>query len=484
MKRSTQLMIAFLLPYGIGQAQDTTTLTLDEAIRMGKEQSLLSTRIQAEYKALELRYSAFLAGLKPQVSLAGVLPSYDSRLDNVIQPDGSYNVQSFRRSSISTELLVEQNIFWTGGTAFVSSNLNQFTNKQPSFQRQYQAEPFSFGIRQPLTLFNPVRWNYMQEKLRIRQAEKQVAERIEDLCLQITQNYFDLYVAKMEWENARTNEAINDTLFKISQGRYAVGKIAENELLQVELQLMNAKNAVNQTRVRVEVATKKLRNLLNIEQPVEFRLLPVQQVPLLNIDPELAIREARANRSDLISLKLQENEAEMQVKRSQSSRFANGDIFISYGLNQTGTTLTKAYQNPLNAQQINIGYRVPIFGFGKNRNELEAARKNLEAARAELRYREKDFEIEIENIVNQFEQLQTSLVIAAKSDTIASKRYEVARNRYLLGKISITDLGLAQDAKDKALIDYIRILQQYWMAYYSLRRATLFDFEKATRIVK
>ncbi len=34
---------------------------------------------------------------------------------------------------------------------------------------------------------------------------------------------------------------VNDTLYKISTGRFNVGKIAENELLQVELHLMNAR---------------------------------------------------------------------------------------------------------------------------------------------------------------------------------------------------------------------------------------------------
>ena len=48
----------------------------------------------------------------------------------------------------------------------------------------------------------------------------------------------------------------------------------------------------------------------------------------------------------------------------------------------------------------------------------------------------------------------------------------------MLGKISITDLGLAQEAKDIAVVDYVRMLQQYWQSYYDIRRVTLYDFEK------
>ena len=90
----------------------------------------------------------------------------------------------------------------------------------------------------------------------------------------------------------------------------------------------------------------------------------------------------------------------------------------------------------------------------------------------------------MENTVNQFVQLQSAVLISAKSDTIAQKRYDVARNRYMLGKISITDLGLAQEAKDAAVVDYVRTLQQYWQSYYMLRRMTLYDFEKGQEIVE
>jgi outer membrane protein len=211
-------------------------------------------------------------------------------------------------------------------------------------------------------------------------------------------------------------------------------------------------------------------------------LLPVNNAPIFAVEAGIAIKEARENRSDVISYQLQENEAKMGVQRSKSNQFASGDIFLSYGLNQTATSLSGAYKDPLNATQVRIGYSVPLIGFGKNRNDVAASKQRLESVQAQIDYNRKNFDIEVENAVNSFNQLQAALIISAKSDTIAQKRFELAKNRYLLGKISITDLGLAQDAKDKALIDYIRTLQQYWTGFYMLRRVTLYDFEKQQKI--
>lgn len=481
--RSKHVALCFVLLIPVFLfAQEKIELSLQRALEIAKEKSLLSRRIKADYRSTQYRYRSFMGSLRPQVSINGLLPSYDSRLDNVIQPDGSYKVQSFRRSNIFTNLSVEQNIFWTGGSVFVNSNLNQFVNDQPFYQKQYQASLFAVGIRQPLTLFNSVRWNYDQNRLNMAQATKKQVEDLETLNVQIVGAYFDLYVAQRELQNALQNVITNDTLYKISTGRYNVGKIAENELLQVELQLMNARNAVTQGRLNGEMSSKRLVNLLGVGAGTSFGLEPVTDIPVLEVDLQTAIKEAKDNRSDPVAFNLRENDAKMQVKQSQSRKFASGEIYASYGMNQTAPTLAGTYQNPLNAQQVNVSYSMPLVGWGKYKNDVAASRQNLEAVQAQLSLDKKNFEMDVENTVDQFRQLQAAIIIAAKSDTIAQKRFDVARNRYLLGKINITDLGLAQDAKDKAFIDYIRTLQRYWVAYYQLRRMTLYDFKLNTKI--
>jgi outer membrane protein TolC len=247
---------------------------------------------------------------------------------------------------------------------------------------------------------------------------------------------------------------------------------------------MNARNAVTGGEVSVQANAKRLANLLGLDSNTDFDLIPVTDAPVFAVDMKRAVEEAKNNRSDMLGFDLQENNARRQVRQSQSNAFANGSIRLSYGLNQTAMTLAGSYQNPLDFQQVNIGYALPLFGFGKNRHDIASSKANLESILAQVAFRKKTFELEVENAVNQFLQLQSALVISAKSDTIAQKRYEVARNRYMLGKISITDLGLAQEAKDNAVVAYVRMLQEYWQSYYDIRRITLFDFEKNLPITR
>jgi len=77
----------------------------------------------------------------------------------------------------------------------------------------------------------------------------------------------------------------------------------------------------------------------------------------------------------------------------------------------------------------------------------------------------------------QLLQARRNLVLSAKADTVAGRRFEVAYNRYVIGRIAIDNLYIAQSEKDAALTQYVQALRGYWVAHYTLRRVTLYDFE-------
>jgi outer membrane protein TolC len=74
--------------------------------------------------------------------------------------------------------------------------------------------------------------------------KKQYVEDLENLAFTVTQSFFDLLLAKINVEVAEFNVTVNDSIYNISQGRFQVGSIAENELLQSELEFRNARNSL------------------------------------------------------------------------------------------------------------------------------------------------------------------------------------------------------------------------------------------------
>jgi outer membrane protein TolC len=80
--------------------------------------------------------------------------------------------------------------------------------------------------------------------------------------------------------------------------------------------------------------------------------------------------------------------------------------------------------------------------------------------------------------------LRKQVAIAAKSDTIGLRRFEVAKQRYLIGKIDIPILFIAQSEKDNARRANVQTQWDYWSTYYRVRRLTLYDFEAGQALVE
>ena len=458
-------------------------LSLQDAIRIGQEVSPIGKQIRAAFQSNQWQFKAAKASRLPQLGLTGSAPGYTKRINQNFQPDGSFIFSPIQQAFSNGYLSLNQNVLATGGRLSVGSGLSRgdiFSGVNSTF---YQSNLLAITINQPLFKFNALKWQWKQDRLQMGVASRQQIENLEDLSINITQRYFDLYTASLELKNAEFNQAINDTIYKIAKGRFGVGKIAENELLQVELSFTNARNAVEKQKLSIILAERQLQLLLG--QPIKSdEVLPPLVIPTIKPNPNLAVNEARNNRSELLNWQINENQAHRNFREAQLSRRFSADMNISYGLNQTGATFNAANQNPLESQFAGINFSIPIASMGMNRAQQKSAQYNLEAQRAQNLNNQNNLEQEVFASALQFLQLRSSLEISAKADTIAQKRYEVARNRYRIGTVDITNLLIAQNEKDQALITYVNTLRDFWVAYYRLRRLTLYDFEKNEKLFK
>ena len=111
------------------------------------------------------------------------------------------------------------------------------------------------------------------------------------------------------------------------------------------------------------------------------------------------------------------------------------------------------------------------------RHRSEIGAQELASVRADRRLREA-LEEEARFTALQLPQARRQLEIAAKADTVAGRRFDVAKNRYVIGRIDIGALYIAQGEKDAATLAFVQALRGYWLTYYRLRRLTLYDFER------
>lgn len=479
-------LLSLLVHLSLGAQTDTLSLSLQEIVALAQSDApdalLAETRMKNRYWF----YQSILADFKPRITFSGDLPDLNRTIDIITQPDGTDLFLQRAQMRNRTGLSLQQQIAPTGGTVFASTGLQRldiFQTDKPDVV-SYFSTPLSVGIIQPVFGFNQLKWNKKIEPLRYQEATREYAEQMENVAFQASQFFFDIFIAQLNLQAARQDKANADTLFNISKGRFEVGRIAETELLQIELSSMNADAAVQQALLDLQSGTERLRNFLGIRQAIFFRLDAPTNIPIFAIDPQQALQYARDYRSDIIAFQRRLAEADAEVARARANRGFQMDIFGQFSLSQTGSKLDEAFKDPLDNERFSIGVEIPIFDWGKSRAQLETAWSNRELERMNVEVEMVNFEQEILLKVKQFDLLRNQVDLALRAYDISLKREEMTRNRYYIGKISVLDLGVAVTEKEAARRSFMNALRSFWLAYYDLRRTTLFDFERGVPLVR
>jgi outer membrane protein TolC len=465
------------------QSTDTLVLTLNECIRMGQENGPLSDMARSAYGSKKSRYRAFTAGFLPQLSIVADAPQFIRTINSITQPDGSNTFLLQRQAQSSLSLSLSQRLPWTNTDISIYSGLNRLDNLETR-SAFYRSTPLSLSIRQPLFSINTSAWNSDLEELTYQSSHREFVEAMEDAAIDITNKFFGYYLAVMNVNNAKLNLAINDTLFQMSKGRFNVGKIAENDLLQSELAYLNAQTQHESALIEYDRAENNLRFAIGVAGAVPITVLPDETPSYFTVNEARALEYAERYRSDVVNYRYLQLNAERNVRQVESNNSISMSIAANIGLNQKADALDAAYLNLLDQQQFSVQVQIPLYGFGTGRHAVEAARAELSRIETSVASQRFSFTQEVLYQVMRFRQLQAQVVLSGKADTVAQRRFDVARERFIIGKIDVPNLFLAQSEKDNAYRARIQTLSDYWVTYFRLRRLTLYDFAQEKPLVR
>ncbi len=462
---------------------DTAFLTLHECIRLAQTNGPLGVVARRAYETKQHAYDSFSATFLPQLTLQGDLPGYYRSINSIILPDGTSIFAAQSQASSSLNLALSQKIPFTGADLSFVSGLNRIDLLE-SRLRYYRSNPLTVYLRQPLFQINTMRWDRKAESLRYRIAGREAAEAMEQIAIDVTNRFFDFYLASMSAADAALNLANNDTLYRISKGRYNVGRIAENDLLQSELAYFDARTQLENAQLEFNRSAAALRTALGLDPSRVVAALPPTDIPELKIDSAFALAQARLHRSEALQFDLLRLNAERAVSQARSDNLFNATMTASVGFNQQAPAIPEAYRNLLDQQQFTLRLDVPIFRWGAGSSAIDAAISEQRRVDASLDRQRQEFDQETEYQVSRLNLLRNQVAVAEKADTIAQRRFDVSKERYLIGKIDIPNLFLAQSEKDIARRRRIQTLRDYWSAFFQVRRLTLYDFTAGESLIE
>jgi outer membrane protein TolC len=474
--RRFHFILAATLIGAVTPAQGQAPVTLQQAVELAQRQSFGARAATGAREAARQRDRAFGARLLPQLSLDGNLPVYDRSIISVVQPDGStlFRAQQLNQSSLN--LRVAQKLPLLGGDLFMQSSLSRLQRGGAQDTRTWSSTPFQIGISQGILRPRALAWDTREQDLRIEAAERQYLEAREDVALLTANAFFDFFAAQTALANGGNNAAVNDTLYTLNKGRLEVGKIGENDLLQSELALLRSRNALAAARLEFDRSLAALRLQLNLESGIPLSIAVTGEVPAITTDTAVAVAQALKNRAQMKDQELQNVQAKRRVNEAKLNNGFGANLQASIGFNQSGAGVDLVYRDLLNAQKVQLSVQMPLVQWGGRGAQIEAARADQGRVEYNRRLAREQLIQEAHFAALQLDQSRDQLTIAAKADTVANKRFEVAKNRYVIGRIGMDNLYIAQNEKDQALLAYVQALRGFWTAYYRLRRVTLYDF--------
>ena len=290
------------------------------------------------------------------------------------------------------------------------------------------------------------------------------------------QLFYALASAQTNLNIARSNYASADTLYRYARGRYNIGSITENEMLQLEVNKLNEETNMMNAGIEVEDAMLTLRSFLGINDDAEIEVIPADSIYYFDVPLDEALKQAYENSPDIDLYKRRKLESRSQLASAKASRGLKADLYLQFGLSQTADIFKDSYRNPLDQQYVSLSIAIPILDWGRGKGKVRVAKSNVELVETQVAQAMTDFELNVRKMVRQFNLQSQQVSVARKTERTATKRYEVALKLYLMGKSSILDLNAATTEKDSALRNYISAMQTYWTLYYGLRSITQYDF--------
>ncbi|WP_290698234.1 TolC family protein [Lacinutrix sp.] len=467
------LIIIVIFPF-FNNAQ-SKKLTLKEAIEIAKKKSpdykINLNRNQSSY----WRFKRYKASFLPELRLNAVLPEYNNAVRRITNDAGQDVFVNQNQLVIQGGLSISQTVPYTGGTLSINTNLERVNLFGVDNSIGYSVIPFTVNYFQNSILYNPFKWDKKIEPLIYEEAKRDFIENMQQISVSTSNRYFQLLKAQMQLEIAETNLSNQDTLFQISKGRYRVGKIAENELLQMELRYLNSKNTVTTNTIEVKRASQNLVRYLELE--TEELILDVpKELPLFEVNIEKAIEEAESNRKAVIEFRRQRLEGEKELAFQKGNNRLELGISANFGISQNGDDFNNLFNNFNQQQSVRVTVGIPIFDWGVSKSRRKMAEANLDLINNNINQDRQEFEQEIYLHVLNWSNQRNFLLTSEKAKEISMKRYDISKKRYVLNKVTITDLNIALEERDRAVLLYLNSLEKFWQDYYILRQLTLYDF--------
>ncbi len=415
-------------------AQDKVTLTLDQSIQTGLQNSRRINSSKMKIKSADAKVSEINSSRLPSLSFNG---SY-TRLSN-IDP-----------FSISTPF----------GDFDLTQNINNNYNLKLSLQ-----QPIFTGFKLK-SAYEIAEFNSMAVKEEYSQTEQQ-------LILDIKTAYWNLYKANKIKKVVDENVDQIKAHLKDAENLFNQGLATNSDLLKVKVQLAEAQLRQIDAKNAVKLAMTNLSNIIELPLTTEIEVseeLPAETDGIDSLENLTAM--ALDNRPELKAMSYRVKASETGIDLAQSGWFPQVYLVGDYYYSNPNSRYFPVEKKFKDSWDVSVSLSFDIWNWNKTGNQTTEAEADFEQAKDSYKILKDAVTLQVTQNYLNLEQAKEKLVVSKTSVEQAEENYRVASELFKQGLMTNSDLLDVEVALLQTKSNNVQTIVDYEIAKANLERAT------------
>jgi len=374
----------------------------------------------------------------------------------------------FRREAAKTDFLPK----WTGQYSYTRYNRPTsvgFSGTSGVGGTSRDLSNFNTSIQQPLFSGGSITSNYRLEKLGVDLSKTNVEVVKRDIVLQVREGYFNILTAEKFLNVAQQQVKQFEAQLEVTKAFFEVGIVPKNDLLQGEVKLANARQALVKAENDVAAAKASFNILLRREIHT-----PLSVVDILGYKPfplrfEESLEEALQKRPEIKTAELNIDQAKENVKIARSGFFPVIGLTGNYNKLSDEPDL----MGDLRSERWTVQALATFTLWDWRKTASKVGESKVKVTQAE------DSKVQlIEGIILEVKDDYLNMLVAEKNLGVAEKAIEQAEEnlrmneeRYKYQVATATDVLDAVTLLAQARVNYYSALSDFNIAKARLERA-------------
>ncbi len=471
-------LLALLLFVCTSNIKAQNVLSLEESISLALRQSYSIQEAEYSLTSSRKNLEAAKLGLMSSVRFEFDVPRYSLQLSSQFNPStGSEEFFKTGNTTVEGRLLISQPLLFSNGTISLIGSLfgrDQYSDFAGT-NRDYFSN-LSIRLNQPLFVFNSQKASLEKAEINLDRAERNYSKAERGIIYNVTASFLRLYQSKKRMEITRERVKQNEESFETASNKFKAGLIAEVEAMQLEVDLASSRNELLDAERNFEKLKNEFKLLIGIDLGENIDVTAELKFNPIDVNLEEAINTAIANQPDLQNAKDEIRLSEISVEEVDAQSTFRADLSANYGINKNDDRFKDVFSNFLDNRSVVMTLSIPVWDWGKNRTEVQAAEAGYKSSKLNFRNLKESIRNEIISSVNRINTAISRVDVLSKSVEVAEKSYNISLERFKSGTITSFDLSQIQLRLVEAKQSSLNALIDYELAIAELERKTMRDY--------